>query len=265
MDKVVIRTSDTFRDFIKKMTLNNEIDIPIEIESERILIRRKDLAMKIYGEFRAFEVVEGTINDTLLLGIPNSKRFIKYLMVLDGNPLLIKLLDETNDIDKIFMVGSESPDVSFEVVLSALSQPDVSPLKLSDFFVDVVLSSDKTKKIFEVIKLINSDECGILIRKNEEDKWDVLFKVGSKYEDKGEVIITTLDTIPQFESKFIIRLDENNYFIKFHQQDMNSVFGVIDKTGGEIVSYFRLKANGALVVSEECDDYIIHYGFVPYT
>jgi len=258
MVKVPFTAPNSLRDFIRKVSLGNEIDIPIELnsDSEGLLVRRKDLAMKVYGEYLSIETKETP--DNLVIGIPNAKKFIKYLTSIDDELYSLIYLSD-GSMDKLYVTGVDNTDVVFEVVLSALSEPDVQPMKLEGFFVDIQLDQSKITAMFEVMKLVNSEECGIVITNDGK----ISFKVGSQYEDKGEVFITQINELPDFNSRFVTKL-EDSYFIKFHQQDVLNTLSVLEKSNQDIVTKFRLKTNGAMVITEECVDFIVHFGFVPY-
>jgi hypothetical protein len=229
------------------------VDLPIEVTSDgQVLIRRKDLAMKIYGELINAEV-EGGDGQNLLLGIPNAKKFAKYLTVVDEF-VLVYQKDEL--MEKLHIVSS---DTTFEVILSSLSEPDVSPMKLEGFFIDTTLDAGKVKLMFEVMKLINSEECGMFIANDGE----VYFRVGGLHEDKGKVKIAEVESLPEFNSKYVTQVTDG-YFIKFHHQDILNTLSVLDKSNQDTLTKFRLKPNGAMVITEETADYIIHFGFVPY-
>jgi len=263
MNDVVIRASG-LRDFIRKVSLGQEIDLPLVVKgNNEIKVDYKTLAMKISGVMSGDVDIKGIGEDeSLILGIPNTKRFIKYLTVLGDDFFMVK--KDIQDIEKLFLVSGDG-EMTFEVILSSITQPDVSPMKLEGFFVEKELTPEQVKRIFETLRLITSDECGVeIIRDDETGNWQVGFRVGSRLEDKGRVTIATLDEIPDMgDNRFVIKLSDDSYFIKFHHQDIISTFGVLNKNEGASVK-FQLKSSGALVISELTDNYSIHFGFVPY-
>jgi len=190
---------------------------------------------------------------------------IKYLTVLEERPLFIKPVEQS-DIDKIYLVPYvDEPKSGFEILLSSLVQPDNKPLKIDDLLFDVTLDSQRTKTIFEILKLINSEECGLQFYKEDDGLWKVMFKVGSKYEDKGEVYITKITDaeFSELNKQFLIELSESEYMIKYHQKDIANCFSVLDKSSDSNVS-IKLKKNTGLIIQESCENYDVNFGFVPF-
>ena len=266
---VVVKCDDKFKEFIKKVSLNQEIPIPlvIEIESGNLKVAGSTTSSKYYGEYTGAEInVDGEVSDNhIVVGIINAKRFIRYLTVLEEQPILVKPVGDESDVDKV-IITTESGNPNFEVVLSSLVEVATKPVKDDNLYFDIELSSKDTKTIFEVLKLISSEECGLYFEKEpDSDSWNVYFKVGSKYEDRGLVHLLTTDKSPEeLSDRFITKLSDTEIFIKYHHKDMIDCFSVVDKTTDGKVS-MKLKTNTGLIIQETDDTYTISYGFAPYT
>ena len=254
--EAVVLVEDSLRDFVKKVTLGREIDLPLEVSKDKIEVKRKDIAMKVVGTYSNFELKEGEPKEgqeSILFGFPNAKTLINYLTVV-GKAVLVK---EVGDIEIVHILpADEKKSVSFSAVLSIFSQPDVKPPKLEGFIFDFEIR-DKVKEIFEVVKIVKSDVCGIFIDENNE----VYFRVGGETEDRGSVFLGEVDTLPQ--GKFVKDV-EGGKLITFRQIDMADTLSVVDKSGKSGSIKIRMKGNGGLFITEEGDGFTVNYGFVPY-
>jgi uncharacterized cupredoxin-like copper-binding protein len=257
MSRTVVKVGENFKAFIKKVTLSREIDLPIEVYPDgKIEVKRKDIAMKVVGTYTNVSVLEGEIDDKLILGFPNAKAIINYLTVL-GESLLVK--KEGDAVECVHLLPTdEEKSVSFSAVLSIFAQPDVSPPKLENFLFDFDIT-EKVREIFEVVKIIKSDTCGILITEDGQ----VSFRVGSDVEDRGSVFLGELESKPELQGKFVKEVS-NGYFVSFRQLDIADTLSVVDKSSNNRIR-MRMKKNGGFFISEEGDDLTVHYGFVPYS